>query len=114
MDERFISYVFSQKELSIIQSQPSDLKMIALFQSWTRKEAFVKALGQGLSYDLKRIDVSAALGEKSIISNRNSDADDSYCWSLRDIELGPGYAGSIVLEGYNWALKCWKLECDFN
>ena len=114
MDEQFISNVFSQKELYSIQSLPMDMRTNALFQNWTRKEAFIKALGQGLSYDLKRIDVSAALGEKSIISNRNSDADNSYCWSLRDIELGPGYAGSIVVEGYNWALKCWKLECDFN
>ncbi len=114
MDEQFISYVFSQKELSTIQSLPMDMRTNALFRSWTRKEAFVKALGQGLSYDLKRIDVSAALGEKSIISNQNCYAHSSCCWSLRDIELGPGYAGSIVLEGYNWALKCWKLECDFN
>ena len=114
MDKQFISYVFSQKELYGIHSLPSDLRMIALFQNWTRKEAVVKALGKGLSYDLKQIDVSTALGEKSIISRRNSDTHDSCCWSLRDIEVGSGYAGSIVAEGYNWALKCWKMECDFN
>ena len=114
MDEQFISYVFSQKELYGIHSLPSDLRMIALFQNWTRKEAFVKALGKGLSNDLKQIAVPNAFDEKSIISARNSDAHDGYCWSLRDIELGSGYAGSIAVKGHNWALKCWKVECDIN
>jgi 4'-phosphopantetheinyl transferase len=114
MDTQFSSYVFSQKELYGIQSLPSDLRMIALFQYWTRKEAFVKALGKGLSYDLKKIDVSGAFGENNIISHRNSDAHDGCRWSLRDIEVGSGYAASIVVKGYNWRLKCWKMECDCN
>ena len=96
MDKQFVSYVFSQKELYGIQSLPPNLRMITLFQRWTRKEAFAKALGQGLSYDLKRIDATRALGNKSVISNQNSDAHDNCSWSLRDIELGSGYALSLI------------------
>ena len=113
MDEQFVAYVFSHKERSAIQSLPSELRRNASFQSWTRKEAYGKALGRGLDYNLKQLNVSNAFCERNLLSNRNNDAHDIRCWTIRDLELGPGYAGSIVAEGHDWAFQCWKLENDF-
>jgi 4'-phosphopantetheinyl transferase len=58
---------FSQGEVERLGAIAPDQWVEAFFNCWTRKEALVKALGQGLSYPLKAFDVSLAPGEPAAL-----------------------------------------------
>ena len=107
-----MTHVFTQTASSALHTLSAEMRADAIFHTWTRKEAYAKALGNGLGLDLKQIDVSDALCVRNYAPNQYVNVHHSSCWSLKDLELGSGYAGSIVVEGYNWAIRCWKLEYD--
>ena len=62
---------FSPSEIRTLSALASKLQVAAFFNCWTRKEAFIKALGEGLSYSLDRFSVSLVPGEPaSLIKDR--------------------------------------------
>src|SRR5438876_1039495 len=76
---------------------PSD-KPLAFFSCWTRKEAFIKALGDGLSHPLDRFDVSFEPGEPARILRVDSTPGDRCGWTLYSFVPGPGLIGAIVAQ----------------
>ena len=96
---------FSPKELAEFRSLGPDQRQEAFFLCWTRKEAYVKAVGGGLTIPLNSFTVSLTPGMpdrlESVDANR---------WVLRSFQPGDGYAGAIVAEGNDWTLRFW----DFN
>ena len=70
------------------------------FNCWTRKEAFIKALGDGLAHPLDRFDVSLAPDEPAKIL-RVADAPGDACgWALHSFSPGPGLIGAIVVRKF--------------
>ncbi|MBI1220618.1 MAG: 4'-phosphopantetheinyl transferase superfamily protein [Rhodobacteraceae bacterium] len=68
----------------------------AFFRCWTRKEAFVKAVGAGLSLPLDSFDVTILPGDAPCIRRlAGGRAED---WTLIDLPLGAGFAGAVVVE----------------
>lgn len=65
----------------------------AFFRGWTRKEAMVKATGQGLRADLAGFAVTLDVGEARLL---RIDGDDSAAWALHDFDPGQGLAGAIA------------------
>jgi 4'-phosphopantetheinyl transferase len=61
--------VFSERELAALCATPEAERAEAFFNGWTRKEAFVKAIGLGLTYPLKSFDVSLAPGDPPALLN---------------------------------------------
>jgi len=59
--------LFSAHETRLLEATPPDRWAEAFFNCWTRKEAFIKAVGLGLSYPLKDFDVSVAPGEPAAL-----------------------------------------------
>jgi 4'-phosphopantetheinyl transferase len=73
-------------------------KTRGFFNCWTRKEAFIKAHGDGLSYPLDRFDVSLAPDEPAKIL-RVADAQGNACgWALDSFEPASGFVGAIVMQ----------------
>lgn len=67
---------------------PSSNGSAAFLRCWTRKEAYVKALGEGLTHPLADFDVSVGASEAALLAVRNVPwraAD----WGLLDFDLGP-------------------------
>lgn len=86
---------FSPYEIEELNCLPVDQQVIGFFNCWTRKEAFIKALGHGLSIPLKSFDVSLAPFEPARIiairtAHRTGDG-----WKLYSFEPAPGYVGAI-------------------
>ena len=107
-DEEIAERFFSSEEVRVLRSLPADLQANAFFNCWTRKEAYIKAIGEGLSMPLSRFVVSLAPGEAPALLSANGSANDSEVsrWSFRELFPGTGYKGAIIAEGRDWELKC--------
>jgi 4'-phosphopantetheinyl transferase len=102
--ERF----FSAREVEAFRRLPADLHLEAFFNCWTRKEAFIKAVGEGLSFPLDGFDVSLTPGEPAKLLSVRGDEAQTARWMLRELEPAPGYVGALAAEGQDWQLKCWQ------
>jgi 4'-phosphopantetheinyl transferase len=99
---------FSRREIVALGSLPTDMQRQAFFRCWTRKEAYIKARGLGLSLPLSEFDVSLAPGEPAAILCTRPDASEASRWSLQELTPAPGYAAAIAVEGHGWRLVCWQ------
>jgi 4'-phosphopantetheinyl transferase len=97
--------VFSAQEIATFHVLPLELKHRAFFNGWTRKEAFIKAMGEGLSMPLDRFDVSIHPVEPAKLLSIRPDPAELERWSLRDLELAGGYVGAIVVGKQDWHLR---------
>jgi 4'-phosphopantetheinyl transferase len=96
------SHFFSSEEIAALAKLPPELRVEAFFGCWTRKEAYVKARGQGLGIPLRSFTVSFA------DSNQLLRDETGVAWSCYALEPAPGFAGAVVAVGENWSLKCWQ------
>lgn len=89
---------FSPREYEAYRSLAPRDRPPGFFACWTRKEAFIKALGEGLSHPLDAFDVSLVPDEPAkILRVANTDGD--CCgWSLECFVPAPGFVGAIVTE----------------
>jgi 4'-phosphopantetheinyl transferase len=108
LEEGIAERFFSRREVAALRSLPAEAQSAAFFACWTRKEAYVKAHGQGLSLRLDRFDVSLAPGEPAALLRTEDDPAEAMRWSLRELVPGPGYAGALAAEGQTWRLRCWQ------
>ena len=92
--ERF----FSSNEKAAFRKLEADQENEAFLAGWTRKESFVKALGQGLRFPLDRFDVSLAPGDQNALLSVVGAPEEVRRWSLRDIDLGPGFRAALAVE----------------
>ena len=87
---------FAPAEATEILALSSDARRAAFFACWTRKEAFVKALGGGLSVPLDRFQVSVRSDQPARLLWVDGERSDR--WSLLDLSE-PGVAAALVVEG---------------
>jgi 4'-phosphopantetheinyl transferase len=100
--ERF----FSARENGVFRSLPESKKREAFFNCWTRKEAFIKAKGEGLGLGLDQFEVSLAPGDRAALLRTNGDRQEASRWSLRELDPGPGFAAALAVQGHDWQFKC--------
>ncbi len=87
---------FSRAEVEVFNALPQEEQVAAFFRCWTRKEAYIKAIGKGLSQALDAFDVTLAPEEPPVLLR--AEDDDVSRWSMRDVEVGEGYAGALAVE----------------
>jgi len=102
--ERF----FSRPEVAMLRTLPSELQRQAFFRCWTRKEAYIKARGEGLSLPLDQFDVSLAPGETEAVLRIQRDPAEASRWSFQELAPASGYAAAVAVEGHGWRLACWQ------
>src|SRR2546423_1440196 len=89
---------FSRREQARYQALDPRDRALGFFQCWTRKEAFIKALGDGLFHPLDRFDVSLAPGEPAKLLRVDGVPGEDCAWTLHDFMPGPGLTGAIVVQ----------------
>ena len=89
---------FAPAEVDALAAVPDAARTRAFFACWTRKEAFVKAIGRGLSYPLDSFAVSFANGDEPRITV-DDPPDESERWALHALDPGPGYVGALAVSG---------------
>ncbi|MBV9772452.1 MAG: 4'-phosphopantetheinyl transferase superfamily protein [Gemmatimonadetes bacterium] len=103
--ERF----FSAAENVVFRALAVSEREEAFFNCWTRKEAYIKAVGEGLSFPLHAFDVSLAPGEPARLLGAR-DEEQAARWTLRELDPAPGYKAALVVEGEGWETECWSWD----
>jgi 4'-phosphopantetheinyl transferase len=98
---------FSAQEYAALQALPEEEKLRGFFYCWTRKEAYIKARGEGLSVPLNQFDVSLTPGEASRLLSVRGDPQEAARWSLLDLIPAPGYVAALAVERYDGRLYQW-------
>lgn len=107
-NEQIAERFFSPREIAALRALPTNMRLNGFFNCWTRKEAYIKARGEGLTLPLDQFDVSLTPGETAALLRSNGHAKEVSRWSLFELAPGPGYVAALAVEGHNWRLKCWR------
>jgi 4'-phosphopantetheinyl transferase len=89
---------FSPAEYTVYRALPPRDRPLSFFQCWTRKEAFIKALGDGLSYPLDQFDVSLLPGEAARLLRVGDLPGDRCGWRIESFTPATGFVGAVVIE----------------
>jgi 4'-phosphopantetheinyl transferase len=98
---------FSPAEASMLRGVAPALRTVAFFDCWTRKEAYIKARGEGLSYPLNRFTVSLTPGHPASLLATDDDPSEVSRWTLMDVFPGHKYRAALAVEGPLGVLHCW-------
>jgi 4'-phosphopantetheinyl transferase len=90
--------IFSLRELSELHALPASKRREAFFNVWTRKEAYLKATGQGLTDDLQAIEVTLIPGQEPQLLKLPAGLESARQWGLEVIPLPPDFAGAVAFE----------------
>ena len=98
---------FSDAELRILDSYPQDTRLKAFFTCWTRKEAFVKALGAGIVYGLKEFDVSIDPDEVcAALTIHGQDA--AARWLIKNVPVPGTHVAALALDRPACQFRLWR------
>lgn len=104
-DGRAVAAVaFSPLEQAALAALPEDRWLQGFFRCWTRKEAYVKARGLGLSLPLDRFDVSLMPNDPPRLLRVQGEPVEAARWVLHEVVPAPGYLGAVAVEGDGWQL----------
>jgi 4'-phosphopantetheinyl transferase len=99
---------FSANEVTSWEQLSPEQRSHAFFLAWTRKEAFIKALGSGMSFPLDAFDVSLTPGEPArLLAVRSSDKQPSD-WTMLDVQVGEEFAGAAAVMGTPKQIRRWQ------
>ena len=102
--ERVVASHFSPIEQEAYHAVANQQKTEAFFNGWTRKEAFIKAHGLGLSFPLKQFALTLTPNQPAKLIWVADAYDDGRLWSVADLEMPANYAGAVVTTGDNWSV----------
>ena len=104
--EEIAQRFFSRAEVEVFNSLPKDEQVAAFFRCWTRKEAYIKAIGKGLSQALDGFDVTLAPDAGPALLR--AEGDDASRWLLTDLSAGAGYAAALAIEAPITTICCFQ------
>ena len=100
---------FAQAESAGLRALPSSDRREAFYRAWTRKEAYLKAWGTGLSFGSDRFTLDYLGDGPGSLLTTEMPKDEASRWRFRGVELGPAYTGAICFEGPERPIRWWTL-----
>jgi 4'-phosphopantetheinyl transferase len=100
---------FSPREWAELRRLPSMDRELAFFRCWTRKESFIKALGEGLSHPLDRFSVTVQAEEPARLIETDVEGEAGR-WTLESLDPPTGFVGALALEGASLRMVVGRAE----
>jgi 4'-phosphopantetheinyl transferase len=94
-------HFFSAQEKRALHEVPEHEATERFYEIWTKKEAYIKAIGKGLSHRLDQFTVTLGLYRENAITEVAGDPDAPNRWWLQRIEPASGYLGAFCIAGRN-------------
>jgi 4'-phosphopantetheinyl transferase len=100
---------FFAPDEAVTLTQLSDSERIgAFFNCWTRKEAYIKARGIGLSLGLSTFAVTLKPGERAALTRVDNDATAPNRWTLLSLDVGADYRAAVAFEARDCNVSCFR------
>ena len=109
--EQLAQRFFSPREHAVLRSLSPNQKQEAFFHGWTCKEAYLKAIGEGLA-QLEQVEVSLIPEEPAQLLSIGKDSQALTRWSLQTLTPAPDYKAALAVEGHDWHLTCWQWSTE--
>ena len=106
--EKIAKRFFSPREAATLRELPAEVRQEAFYTCWTLKEAYLKAIGEGITLRLDQFEVSVTPGEPATLLSIHGDRNEASYWSLKGLNPGPGYVAALAVKGHGWHLRCWQ------
>lgn len=106
--DELVKNYFSDGEITEWNGLPEAARGEGFFNCWTRKEAYVKAIGLGLAHPLKEFSVSLAPDRPVVLLKVAKDSTALDRWSLLDLAVATGYSAALVLENRPATVNCFQ------
>jgi 4'-phosphopantetheinyl transferase len=106
---KLAEHYFSEVEVQALKSLPGEDRIAGFYAGWTRKEAFIKAHGEGLSLPLDLFDVSLLPGEQAGLLATRGGLEPADQWTMKDIEIDPGFSAALVVRGKPLEYHYWEV-----
>lgn len=101
---------FSPQEFAVWSAVPPDHQPLAFFNCWTRKEAYIKVIGEGLTHPLHRFVVTLKPGEAGRLLTVDGSEELAQKWQLAALHPTADYAAAVAVEGGWNRLRCWYFQ----
>ncbi|HZL95487.1 MAG TPA: 4'-phosphopantetheinyl transferase superfamily protein [Vicinamibacterales bacterium] len=104
---------FSAAEADCLMAVPSHLRTEAFFSCWTKKEAYLKACGEGFAIPLDRFSIpltNDAVQTPVDFHVASNGVGPAKRWSIYTLKPAPGYVGALAIAGTGWRLSQWPWE----
>ena len=99
---------FSAAEFQALNGCPDDSRLKSFFTCWTRKEAFVKAVGDGIARGLREFDVSIDPDESAGLLNIRWQGEDAADWTIKNIPVRGNYAAALAVDRPDCRVRLWR------
>jgi 4'-phosphopantetheinyl transferase len=106
--EQIVDRFFSAREKTFFRALPQDMKRDAFLNCWTRKEAFIKAIGEGLSWPLDTCDVASVPGKGDASLLRAGGPGEVPAWSLHTFRPAREFVGALAVKCNGFRLRYFK------
>lgn len=105
--EQIVARFFTPSEQAMFQTLPADQRLAAFFRAWTCKEAYLKAIGSGLTRPLADFEVSLLPGVPPRLLHDVHDPHAVERWSFHTWTPVAGYVAALCVDGHDWHLVCY-------
>ena len=108
--EEIASRFFSPRETEMLMASSSQCRMERFFACWIRREAFLKATGEGIGEGLANAEVALTPGEKAEIASIAGESQTRTEWQLRSFSPAPGYLAAVAFKHRKMNLRQWRID----
>jgi 4'-phosphopantetheinyl transferase len=106
--DELVARFFCPREIAAFHALPEEQKPIAFFNLWTRKEAWLKATGEGIGHSLNRVEVAFLPGEAARLLSLPEGPHAGDYWTLHQLDPAPGFAAALAVRAADRTLACWR------